>query len=310
MADPSLAPPLRPEPENSSAGRDFGGLARRIAGWTTNGLATALILVAGLTFGRQVLVWWRQEPVAPPARSAASPEGESGLQRLEFGALTGAVQARTVRGARDDVLTSLCGLCRPIDRPDGSVGFPPSDAERRLLLSLAGKEPAESGDGWRIDELPQGMPLVVCSTTAGDRRVPSTVPLQLRIVSIGLAVPADDGQWSAYAFRLDRSAAAPDRAAAFPLPAGSIRGMTLSQPDGTTMTTFREQASPAAWEDHFRTRPAKEGWQPRTHVPPGGRRHLEFEKAAVPKLRAEVHFEYDGQGELHGLLLVGPFDKP
>ena len=36
----------------------FAGLAKRISAWTTRGLLTLMVLVAGLGFGRQVLKWW------------------------------------------------------------------------------------------------------------------------------------------------------------------------------------------------------------------------------------------------------------
>ena len=54
--------------------RSFGRLALRISAWTTKGLLSAIILVAGLGFGRQVLHWWaadRQPPQAAPAAALA-----------------------------------------------------------------------------------------------------------------------------------------------------------------------------------------------------------------------------------------------
>lgn len=325
MGDPSSAATSPPDPGRANAGQDFNSLARRIAGWTNNGLATALILVAGLTFGRQVLVWWRAEPAPPAARSAVPPELEDGLKQLHFGTLAGAIQTRTVRGSRDDVFAALRDLCRPSDRPGASAGSQATDAERTLLSTLAGKQPAESGDGWRIDQLPQGLPLVICSTTVerDSSRSRSTgerpgngmnsvlrLPLDLRIISIGLAVPAADDQWWAYAFRLKGESRAASDSEPFPLPADSIRGLTLTQPDGTVLATFRGQATPAAWEEHFRTRPPEALWQLRRESVAKGPWHIEFDKPGAKPLRAEVHFEYDGQGVLHGLLLVAPADKP
>lgn len=294
-------------------------------GWTSNGLATALILVAGLTFGRQVLLWWHEEPAATAPHKSDLASLENGIKHLKFGALSGPIQTRKVGGSRDDVLAALSDMCRPSERPSSAVGVPLNEAEQRLLASLADKEPAESGDGWRIDQLPEGLPLVICSTTVerDSSRSRSTgqrpgngmnsvlrLPLDLRIVAIGLAVPAADDQWSAYAFRLEDESRAASDSEPFPLPADSIRGITLTQPDGTVLTTFRGQGTPAAWETHFQELPPVSGWQLRANSAASRRGHYEFDRRSSNSFRAQVHFEYDGQGGLCGLVLVAPADKP
>lgn len=223
------------------------------------------------------------------------------------------------------MLQVLRELCRPATRPESSTGPHADAAEQKLLASLAGKEPAESGDGWRIDEAPQGLPLVICSThvernsfrskrtSAGNSRANPVLPapLDLRIVAIGLATPGENDQWTAYAFRVDGRAAASDSHLKLPLPAGSNSVMTLRQPDGSVLTTFRGAGEPAAWEEHFRTRLPQDGW--RIEGDPAtahGRWQAEFGKAGAKPLRAQVHFEYDGQGGLHGLSLVAPDSEP
>lgn len=321
MVESSPAAPSQPESASAKTRHDFSQLARRIAGWTTNGLATALVLLAGMTLGRQVLLWWGETPAAPAAahRDDAGKQ-EAGLRHLEFGALATSIQTRPVRGSRDDVLRHLRELCRPAARLSGPWESPADAAERRLLASLAGKEPAESGDGWRIDQFPQELPLVVCSTWAGvlsperdsfrsENGLKSVLPLplDLRIISIGLAVPAAEGEWTAYAFRVDGNSPAVDGQSHFPLPDGSHRGLTLKQPDGSVLMTFRGAAEAVTWEEHFRTTLKDEGWQIQDDPEAiEGRWHAEFAMPGPKPLRAQVHFEYDRQGELHGLLLVEP----
>jgi hypothetical protein len=285
------------------------------------------VILAGLTLGRQVLIWWRETPAAPPAAAArdrpTSPEAEQ--RQLEFGALATTVQTRQVRGSRQELLRILRDMCRPASRPGSRSTAPAEPAERRLLAELAGKEPAESGDGWRIDELPQGMPLVICSTTvernsfrsrnnsdAGNGMnsvLPS--PLDPRIVSIGLAVPGGQDQWTAYAFQVDGALPAAADDAAFPLPEGSRKVMALRQADESILTTFRGISEAAAWEQHFRTVPQEMGWRI-VDYPPQAKGHwqAEFVREGPKPLRAQVHFEYDGQGGLNGLSLVAPAGKP
>ena len=55
----------------------FVRLARRISAWTTNGLLTVIILVAGLGFGRQVLHWWAADTRAKTA--SGTPSAGDGL---------------------------------------------------------------------------------------------------------------------------------------------------------------------------------------------------------------------------------------
>lgn len=320
---PTTAP--RTEAEPAKRPRDFGSLSRRIIGWTSNGLATALILVAGLTFGRQVLLWWGEESIATSPRKADLTSLEDGIKHLEFGAVSGAVQTRTVRGSRDDVLSALRDMCRPSKRPGAAAGAPPNEAEHRLLSELVDKEPAEAGDGWRIDQLAQGLPMVICSTTVerdssrsrstkerpgnGMNSVPR-LPLDLRIVAIGLAVPAADDAWSAFAFVLGAERGSAAGAVPIPLPAASSLGITLTQPDGMVLTTFRGQGPPAAWETHFQELPPSSGWQLRAKSVASRRWLLEFDRRSANSFRAQVHFEYDGHGGLCGLALVTPADKP
>lgn len=286
---------------------DYGRLARRVAGWTTNGLATALVLVAGLTLGRQVLIWWREAPAESALPSQAA---DVAARQLEFESLATTVQSRTIRGTRADLLQALRDLCRPAQRPQVLQDPSPSDAERRLLAELAAKEPVEVGDGWRIDELPQQLPLVICSTWAGPQRSESSAPLDLRIVSIGLAVPGKEDRWTAYAFRLgDHGVEA--EGVTFPTPAHSRHVMTLRQSDGSVLIAFRGIVEPARWQVHFLSEPAEQGWE---LVRQSGleRRgwQAEFVKDGPQKLKATVHFEYDGQGRLSGLVHVQPEAKP
>jgi len=326
MAD-SPSASSRPEPKRQETGRDFGHLARRIAGWTTNGLATALVIIAGLTLGRQVLIWWGETPAtSPTARARDSGTGpEPEVRQLEFGALATTVQTRQIRGKHQDVLRELRELCRPATRPGSSNSSSASPAELRLLAELAGKVPAESGDGWRIDEWPQLIPLVICSTIAHVNSLPSKVegisgnekksvlptPLDLRIVSIGLAVPGNEDEWTAYAFRVDGASPATSGESTIPLPPDSQRVMSLLQPDGSILTTFRGEGQVSAWEDHFRTGVHAKGWQIQGHPPKAsGRWQAEFLRDGEKPLRAQVHFEYDGQGGLHGLAFVAPAGEP
>jgi hypothetical protein len=307
----------------NQAPQNFAALARRMASWATNGLATALVLVAGFALGRQVLVWWGETPPQPLGAPDGQPSGAV-QQQLEFGALATTMRTRPIRGNRDEVVKQLIDLCRPIGRPQTSADDHVSAAERRLLADLALREPAAAGDGWRIDELAEQMPLVVCSTWAGTKTVKRNssrsrsgtnpvlpVPLDLRIVSIAMAIPADNGAWSGYVFDVSDPLTSPVIEEGPALPPNSRRVLTLRQDDGSVMRTFRGLAEPDAWEKHFGEHDSGSGWRLISgSQSAGGRWQGEFTRPGEKPLRAIVHFEYDGQGWLHGLSLVAPDRQP
>ena len=308
MADPSSAASSRPDPQGADESHGFARLSRRIAGWTTNGLATGLVLLAGLTIGRQVLVWWKESPPAA-ANVHREPALDSRPRQIEFAALATTVQSQEVRGTRSDAILALRNLCRPSARPPAPASASADAAERKLLAELSSHEPAERGDGWRLDEFPQGLPLVICSTSVERNSFPSS-PSDVRIVAIGLAMPRDRDEWTAYAFGVDGAARQPPPET-LPLPAGSVRGLALRQPDGLLLAAFSGRGAAEDWERHFRTRPGQEGWQILGQPPAAGRRwQAQFAKPRPKSLRADVHFEYDGQGGLHGLVLVSPAGEP
>ena len=66
----------------SSAASGFAMVAQRISGWTTNGLLTAIVLLAGLGFGRHTLRWWAAD-ASPPGNPASDlAEDASAMQAV------------------------------------------------------------------------------------------------------------------------------------------------------------------------------------------------------------------------------------
>src|SRR5262245_66416391 len=95
----------------------FGRLARRIAGWTANLLATALVLVAGLGIGRQVLVWWYESPPVPPAVATADEQLPSmAPDELRLWTSRGPMTLERVGGDKD---AAVAGMKKQIGRASG-----------------------------------------------------------------------------------------------------------------------------------------------------------------------------------------------
>ena len=94
----------QPPPVAAAQPAGFSAVARRVTGWTTNLLASALILVMTIATGRQVSQWLRAEPPDAPGQHVNLEtdllghgwnDGE--LHVLEFGESQHPVQRAEVR---------------------------------------------------------------------------------------------------------------------------------------------------------------------------------------------------------------------
>jgi hypothetical protein len=171
---------------NSAAG-GFGRLARRIAGWTANLLATALVLVAGLAVGRQVLVWWYE---APPEQIAAANADELPPEtpgELRLWTARGPMTLARIVGDRDAALKRMRERCA--EAPIGPIKQPPGPGEQRFLEKLAKMTPVEQTKELHV-YVPSGdVTMVVAVSRTGPR-----------IAAWSFALEAQPGHWSCYTF--------------------------------------------------------------------------------------------------------------
>lgn len=144
--------PVAPEARRSRRG-DLPSLSRRIISWSGNLLATSVIIILGLTFGRQVLQWWQGDP--SPARvitgGVDSELGGLGDARvphlLAFGDLPLTFERSQFEGSELAALAQLRAACREFLERGRPVAIPVSDEALRRLRS---SEAVEEGIGWRI----------------------------------------------------------------------------------------------------------------------------------------------------------------
>jgi hypothetical protein len=215
----------------------FGRLAKRIADWTTKALFSALVLVGGLGFGREVVRWWRGEE-APDASFLPGSEfgaGEGPVQ-IAFGDLPVGLGRQTLLGDQAEALKALENACRealPAARPWSPT---PDKQELDLLdrldtlgtaatrATLVAHGPPDA----RLHLPVAGVPLIV-----GTRRLASagSTDEQNRVVLWGLAVPAGERQWTLWLFQAGRRENDARREPRIPLPADCRRLMALDQGD-------------------------------------------------------------------------------
>jgi hypothetical protein len=213
----------------------FAAVARRMTAWTTNLLATAVVVLLALCVGRQLIVWYRIEPVVTgPAESVALANLGDGTEplELEFGSLGYPLQRRVVRGSLEDATKALVAVCREhlLSAPLAQFG----PAEGRLLELCQQLTPViHDPGGAEIFSAPQGLPMVVATrpflsekserplapqaaiepalqpARAADAPAGQLGATPRRVVTWGLATPAGAEEWHLYVAHAAGDAASP-----------------------------------------------------------------------------------------------------
>jgi hypothetical protein len=147
-----MPPPSSPadSPSRPPAPGGYALVARRIGGWTANLLATAIVLVASVAIGRQVLSWWREAEPATQADAAASEQlPEATPQELRWWTARGPLTIAQVRGDEAAVLAAMRRRCRevPAGPFSAEIAVAAGPGEVHYVARLANEQPIEqTGD--------------------------------------------------------------------------------------------------------------------------------------------------------------------
>lgn len=295
----------------------FALLATRISSWTTRCLLSALILLASLAFGRQVIEWWQaDEPasVGPPPQLAMT-DGLGDPERthqLQFGDAPWAIVRRVVVASREEAAALLRSSCRELTIASPLPAAPAGPSEQEFLASLVGESPVDEEAGqWQIYQLQSGFPMVV-ATRAAAIGPPSTEGEQVaeesrRVVTWGLAVPVADRTWTLYTFYPATSANGPlADLPEIPLPPNSRKTISMRASGGGAMVAFNGEPQGGEWRAFFDRWFHQRGWRAVAKwTRSGSTWHARYARAADrPAQTVDVQFGPDGRGRLAGLLLV------
>jgi hypothetical protein len=262
-----------PNPKARDASRapnDFGRLARRMADWTTKGLFSALVIVGGLGFGREVIRWWREDEAAAPGAAPSAPgfdsaaEGEpidiaAGDSNVQFG-------RERVAGDLEAARKSLRALCLRALAAASPWSPSADDEEQRLLAGLAELEPVmllEQANA-RLYEPAPGAPLVVGVRRFADARKggsENATSSHDRVVLWGLAAPAAPGEWTLYRFCADSPAPSEKGGSSPPLPADGRRIMAFRDRRGSETIAFQGTAGCSEYRRFYQAWQAEQGSQ-------------------------------------------------
>jgi len=183
----STAPSSESAPSTSPTAGGFGTLARRIAGWTANLLATVLVLVAALGVGRQVLVWWYETPQQQRAAAQGQPLPPETPDELRFWTARGPMSLEHAIGDKDAALALMRRRC--LSFPIGPVEQPIGKGEQRFLEKLAKLAPVEQTKELDL-HVPSGEVTMVVAVSRTGRR----------IAAWSFALEAEPSRWSCYTF--------------------------------------------------------------------------------------------------------------
>jgi hypothetical protein len=290
----------------------FGEIARRMTSRTTDLIAIGIVVVASLSLGRQVLVWWH---AAPPSHRAAGmaagprPVWDDPSQplSLEFGDVALAMTRQVIFGERDATIATLVQRCETAAKRAVQPWRERDAAEDRLLARADGLTPvAQEAGVWQVYVFDERFPMTAAfrQFAAGTDDAASERP---RLVCWAMAMPAGKETWNMYVFQgAANGRSAPADRADVPLPPGTHRNLSLRDEQGSAIIGFSGNDSAGQWikfyDDWFTDRgwSSGEGWLTSTSAwsarfdEPGG----------SAGRRVEIQFARDGYGELSGLLQV------
>ena len=154
---------------------DFAKTAQRISAWTSRLIVSAIVIVASLGFGRQIVLWWREgasdaTAVSDPTRVPPGLGDPSHWHTLQFGGAALTMGRMEVSGDEARAGQLLRAGCRELIQTAPAPSKPPDRDETHLLAALHGRKPVEGRPGdWELHQWYARIPMLV-----GLRRVGSS----------------------------------------------------------------------------------------------------------------------------------------
>ncbi len=244
----------------------FGRVARRMTRWTSNLLATAVVVAVGLVLARQMVHWDARE--APEQGAVpSSTSWRNAPFSLEFGDGRYALRRRNVDGDKQTAVSQARRLCREVLSSGAAVFGRPDAAEQRLLRQISLMTPVERFSDGELFEFDAGpFPLIVAVRPADGARETDgeeVVLSPVRMVAWGMAVPAGPRRWSVYVYQHAHGGGSVDRSEnEIPLPPGGRRTLAIRSADGGAMIGFKGAGPLARWREFF------DAWLARNDISP------------------------------------------
>lgn len=290
-------------------------LRKRLFSRTTDLVAIAIVIFAGVTMGGSVLEWWRTSPeeaVGPNIEQAANklvpPDWMSGKPvRIDAGNLNVRMQRSELTGSADSVVAQMLVMLGTYAKEANLPAADPTPEERALLESLKDLEPQwrdDSGVAVYYQDAPVAAYVAVKADAASLEK--GSLLSSARVVSWGLVVPSGDSRWTVWLFApKPKSNGQPSSDWRDVLPSGAICDLALYSAEGHVMLTFSGQGRREEWQNELdrsleqRNFHRQSGWNQA-----GGSSSAQYESRHPSKrqfLTIHIH-EHQRSGGLQGLL--------
>jgi hypothetical protein len=250
----------KPNQRRAKDDTNYRSVAKRISGWTTNLLATSIVVLIALVFGRKLVQLWRPPSPAPnvstPQQLAAFDDPFTPL-RLKFGDSPVVMHRQPLVGSANEAVEQLCRSCSDQLTSSAPPTGKASPAELMLLHRLAGRRPRnDSPPQSSLYQLDEALPMVVGTKQVAARdAVRDDGKDRRRVVTWGIAVPVADNQWTLFSFShksgTDGANLSSDETASVALPPTTVHLMTIRWPGGGSVTAFSGNDQPEAWSKFY-----------------------------------------------------------
>lgn len=308
--EPPVAKSAEVAEETKPDGPSFGGLADTIRRRTSDLLAIGILVVAALSFGREITGWWDADEPAPVAATehafgSSKPGWDVPGRRVElrFGESGLHLHRERIVGDADVAIEQLLVHCATLlsDRELPTDAVDPG--EERMLAATTDLEPVRRGDGWAIHVVATPMPTAIgvlgddsACTTCGGRRA----------VCWGVLMGADEpGTWTAFWFdrRPTDDESTTTEFTDVVLPTGAKRTMSLRDVTGAGVIGFEGRGDADEWVRSFdEAHPPDDGWTTNGWRTLGVVRTVRYDHAESGRT-VEVRIETGGSA-LVGLVAV------
>jgi len=249
-------------------------LRKRFLSRTTDLVAIAIVIFAGVTMGGSVLKWWRTSPeevIGPDFHRAtnelAPPDWMSGKPvRIDAGQLDVRMQRSELTGSPEAVTAQVLVM---LGEYANEVALPEAEAtaeERALLESLKDLKP-EWRDETGVAVYHRDAPLAAYTAVKGDPGAlkNGTLLSTGRVVSWGLVVPADESRWTVWLFApKPNENGQPSSDWRDTLPQGADCDLALHSAEGHVMLSFSGRGNRQEWQTEFDRSLEERGFQRRS----------------------------------------------
>ncbi len=209
----------------------------------------AWIGAVGMTTGRQLVDWWREDPSAVPM--PVRDTGEDWYRRpVEFsiGQRGMPMYRSPFVGTRDDVERRLMQLVQSRLKDAPLPDTPPDAAEQSFLEKLKAELPIATDHGrGNLYRWPAPWPGVIGTLPAGETE---------RIIAHGFAVPSGQEKWTVFVLSSLALSRSQDSRSTLPLRAVPL--LSWTDEEGRRVSTFRGTGSLTEWTAFWEQRHRKD----------------------------------------------------